>query len=230
MEKHILKYSNLEIEVTFKAIKNLHLSVHPPEGRVTISSPEFYDLEKVRIYVATKFGWIKKEQRKFKNQLREDPRLFINQESHYFLGERYLLQIEKSKKSRVEKKGKRLVIHINDTNDFSSKQSVLNTFYRNNLREQIGLFLEKYSLIMQVPIPKITIRSMKTKWGSCADSGTLLFNIELAKKPLECIEYIVVHEMVHLIERRHNKRFIQLMDQFLPLWRIQKKKLNELPL
>ncbi|HLW62042.1 MAG TPA: SprT family zinc-dependent metalloprotease [Flavobacterium sp.] len=224
------KIGDIEIEVTFKDIKNLHLSVHPPLGRVTISSPEFYDLDKVRIYAATKLAWIKKEQRKFLAQEREPKRDFVNQESHYFLGTRYLLKIEEAKRNSVILKGKKLLIQSTNL-DKVHLEKLLYAFYRKELRKMLNQMLEKHIQIMNLKLPPFKIRFMKTKWGSCAvDNGRIWFNIELAKKPLECIEYVVVHELVHLLERHHNKRFILLMDQYYPSWRTQKKLLNELPL
>lgn len=225
------KIGDIEIEVTFKDIKNLHLSVHPPLGRVTISSPEFYDLDKVRIYAATKLAWIKKEQRKFLAQEREPKREFVNQESHYFLGTRYLLKIEEAKRNSVILKGKKLLIQSTNPMDKVHLEKLLYAFYRKELRKMLNQMLEKHIQIMNLKLPPFKIRFMKTKWGSCAvDNGRIWFNIELAKKPLECIEYVVVHELVHLLERHHNKRFILLMDQYYPSWRTQKKLLNELPL
>ena len=231
MEKETLRIGNIDIEITFKPIKNLHLSVHPPYGRVTISSPEFYDLEKVKIYAATKWAWIKKEQRKFADQAREMPRTFITQESHCFFGKRYLLQVVQAEHNRVERKANKLFLYVKNTDDIILKKKVLYNFYRRALKERLSEFIKQYSNVMHVDIPEHNIRVMKTKWGSCAiDTHNLLFNIELAKKPLECIEYIVVHELVHLLERHHNKNFILLMDKYMPSWRTQKKVLNELPI
>lgn len=231
MRREILKIGNTEIEISFKPIKNLHLSVHPPHGRVTISSPEFYDLEKVKIYAATKWGWIKKEQQKFKHQSREKPRLFITQESHYFLGKRYLLKVIQADKNQANIKANKLHLHVNDINDPVLKRRIMYQFYRKELKQRVQEYIIKQAALMNINVPEYSIRSMKTKWGSCSPiSDRLIFNIELAKKPLECIEYIVVHEMVHLLERNHNKNFIMLMNKYLPNWRVQKKVLNELPI
>lgn len=226
-----LRIGEVEIDVTFKEIKNLHLSVHPPNGHVTIASPNFYDLEKVKVYAATKLGWIKKERRKFLEQKREEPRLYLNQESHFFLGTRYLLKLIEASKNNVQVEGKYLVIYSKNINDRVSLEKQLYSFYRKELRKRLLLMVEDYSQQMSLEVPTFKIRYMKTKWGSCATSNQRIwFNIELAKKPLECIEYIVVHELTHLLERNHNKRFILLLDQFMPTWRLQKKLLNELPL
>lgn len=230
MKEHI-KIGDVDIEVTFKDIKNLHLSVHPPQGHVTISSPEFYNLEKVKIYAATKLAWIKKEQKKFQEQLRESPRIFKNRESHYFFGTRYLLQLEEANKNKVSIQGKKLVIQSKAIENKEELHRTLYAFYRKELRSYLQQRIEYYAKIMGLTVPQFKIRTMKTKWGSCATTNERLwFNIELAKKPKDCIDYVVVHELVHLLERHHNKRFILLMDQYYPSWRTQKKLLNELPL
>ncbi len=226
-----IKIGEVEIEVTFKDIKNLHLSVHPPKGRVTIASPNSYDLEKIKIYAASKLGWIKKEQRKFLAQKREEKRMYLNQESHYFLGTRYLLKLVESTKNTVQIEGKYLVLYSKDIDDKASLEKQLYTFYRKELRKRVSIMIDNYAQQMKIDAPSFKIRYMKTKWGSCAISNQRVwFNIELAKKPLECIEYIVVHELTHLLERNHNKRFVLLMDHYMPTWRLQKKVLNELPI
>lgn len=231
MKTEVLRIGDVEIKVTFKAIKNLHLSVHPPYGHVTIASPEFYDLEKIKIYTATKWAWIKKEQQKFANQAREKERKYITQESHHFLGKRYLLKVLSAEKNAVIIKANKLELQVIDTENMEFKRKELYRFYKNELQQRIKDLIKHYSAIMGLPIPSYGIRAMKTKWGSCAvNTNRLWFNIELAKKPLDCIEYIVVHELVHLLEKNHNKNFILLMNKYLPNWQVQKKVLNELPL
>lgn len=231
MQVEQIHIGEIEMEVTFKPIKNLHLSVHPPHGHVTISSPEFYDLEKVKIYAATKLGWIKKEQRKFLEQKREEPRQYITRESHYFMGERYLLKVKEAPKNSLKLEGKAMILNCKNTEDFSTKERIAQAFYRKELRKKLNELIEIHAKKMGIETPSFKIRKMKTKWGSCTtDKSRIWFNIELAKKPIECIEYIVVHELVHLLERHHNKRFIGFMDEFLPNWRLLKKQLNELPL
>jgi len=231
MKTEVLRIGDVDITVTFKAIKNLHLSVHPPYGRVTIASPEFYDLEKIKIYTATKWAWIKKEQRKFANQAREKERNYITQESHYFLGKRYLLNVVSAKKNAVLRKASKLELQVIDSDNVDIKRRTLYRFYKKELKLRLEDFITQYSGTIGLGIPTYGVRVMKTKWGSCAiNTNRLWFNIELAKKPLDCIEYIVVHELVHLLEKHHNKNFILLMDKYLPGWRVQKKVLNELPL
>jgi predicted metal-dependent hydrolase len=226
-----LNIGTLEVEVKFKPIKNLHLSVHPPYGKVTVSSPEFFDLEKVRVYLTTKIGWIKQEQKKISSQEREAEKLFITRESHQFLGKRYLLKIKEPEKNKIVLKHSTIDLYTKQDATIDAKKKVLYNWYRKELRLQLSNLIQQYSSMMNLNTPEFGIRTMKTKWGSCTtENKKLWFNIELAKKPLDCIEYIVVHEMVHLLERNHNKNFIMLMDKYLPNWRTQKKILNELPI
>ncbi|AWG22902.1 metal-dependent hydrolase [Flavobacterium faecale] len=227
----IVNVGSVSVEVQFKPIKNLHLSVHPPFGKVTVSSPDFYDLEKVAIYLATKLAWIKREQKKIASQDREAEKLYLTKESHQFFGKRYLLQIEEAKRSKIVLQHNKIVLYAVKDATVAQKQKTLYDFYRKELRLKIEALVSLHATKMQLPYPAFKIQKMKTKWGSCTTTtNRLLFNIELAKKPLECIEYIVVHELVHLLERKHNKNFVLLMDRFMPEWRVQKKILNELPL
>lgn len=231
MKTDTLQIGSIEIKVTFKEIKNLHLSVHPPYGRVTISSPDFYDLEKVKIYAATKLPWIKKEQAKIQSQLREEPKLMITQESHQFMGKRYLLKVIEAKRPKLVLKHNSLELFALPDATIEQKKKTLQKWYKKELETVIAKLVLEYSKLMNLSDVDFGVRKMKTKWGSCSIENRMLwFNVELAKKPIECIEYIVVHELVHLLERNHNKNFIILMDKFLPSWRVQKKILNELPL
>lgn len=231
MTTHTLHIGTAEIEVTFKPIKNLHLSVHPPYGRVTISSPEFYDLEKVKIYAATKLGWIKREQQKICSQQREEPKLMTTRESHQFLGKRYLLKVIEVNRPKVVLKHNVIELYTVPNAALEQKQKTLYNWYKKQLEAKVIELIYQYAKVIGITDVNFGIRKMKTKWGTCnIEKRTLWFNIELAKKPVECIEYIVVHEMIHLLERNHNKNFIILMDKYLPNWRIQKKILNELPL
>lgn len=231
MATEILHIGSIEIEVTFKAIKNLHLSVHPPYGRVTIASPDFYDSEKVKIYASTKLGWIKREQNKIRSQEREDPKLMITQESHQFLGKRYLLKIIEASRPKLLLKHNVIELYALPNATLEQKQKTFFNWYKKELEAKIGNLISEYARQMNIANINFGIRKMKTKWGSCnIEKRMLWFNIELAKKPIDCVEYIVVHELVHLLERNHNKNFVILMDKFYPTWRIQKKILNELPL
>lgn len=231
MDRDVLHIGSVEIDVTFKEIKNLHLSVHPPHGRVTIASPVFYDLEKVKIYAATKLGWIKREQAKLRSQQREEPKLMVTRESHQFLGKRYLLKVVDASRPKIFLKHDTIELHALAEATLSQKQKTLYNWYKKELEAKIVHLIYDYANVMNIRDVNFGIRKMKTKWGSCnVEKRMLWFNIELAKKPIDCIEYIVVHELVHLLERNHNKNFIILMDKFLPNWRVQKKILNELPI
>lgn len=231
MTKEILQIGSIDIEVTFKAIKNLHLSVHPPYGKVTIASPNFYDLEKIKIYAATKLGWIKREQNKIRSQKREEPKLMITQESHQFLGKRYLLKVIEANRPKLVLKHNTIELSALPNATLEQKQKTLYNWYKRELEAKIVNFISYYAKVMNITDINFGIRKMKTKWGSCSiEKRMLWFNIELAKKPIDCVEYIVVHELVHLLERNHNKNFIILMDKYLPNWHLQKKILNEIPL
>lgn len=231
MANETLHIGSVEIQVTFKAIKNLHLSVHPPYGKVTIASPDFYDLEKVKIYAATKLGWIKREQAKIRSQEREEPKLMISRESHQFLGKRYLLKVIAANRPKLVLRQNTIELYVVPNATLEQKKRTLFNWYKKELEGKLVHLVYDYAKQMKLADINFGIRKMKTKWGSCnTEKRMLWFNIELAKKPIDCIEYIVVHELVHLLERNHNKNFIMLMDKFLPSWRVQKKILNELPL
>lgn len=231
MRSEDLQIGSLEVEVTFKPIKNLHLSVHPPDGRITVSSPDFFDLEKIKVYLITKLAWIKKEQAKIRSQAREEQKLMITQESHQFLGKRYLLKVTVASRPKIILKHNTIELHALAEATWEQKKRTLENWYKKELMKKIVHFFFEYSEKMDLTDLNFGIRKMKTKWGSCnIEKRMLWFNIELAKKPLDSIEYIVVHELVHLLERNHNKRFVLLMDKYLPTWRTQKKVLNELPI
>lgn len=228
----LLKFNDIEVELSFKDIKNVHLRVHPPFGRVTLSAPKDMDVEHLRVFVSTKLGWIRKEKKKFLSQKREPKYLYITNESHYFFGKRYLLKITPSdKKTEVILHHNKIEVVIPDANNKELIQKKLYQWYRKQLMDFLSERIEYYKVKMNVSAKSFGIRKVKTKWGSCNDtSKTLWFNIELAKKPKECIEYIVVHELVHFKERSHNKNFILLMNKYYPNWQLRKKQLNELPI
>lgn len=228
----ILKYNDIEVELFYKNIKNVHLRVHPPLGRVTLSAPEMMNKEHLRVYVSTKLGWIRKEKRKIISQKREPEYLYLTNESHYFFGKRYLLKVtESDKPSKVILHHSKIEIVVPDMSDKEFIKKKLYQWYRKQLRIYLSEKVSYYENIMNVSPESFGIRKVKTKWGSCNDiSKTIWFNIELVKKPKECIDYIVVHELVHLKERSHNKNFILLMNKYYPNWQLRKKQLNELPI
>lgn len=214
-----------------KDIKNIHLSVYPPNGRVKIAAPARFDLETIRVFAISKLGWIKKQQKKIRSQEREAPREFLNQESHYFKGKRYLLKIvEADAPPKVLRRHNTLEVHVRPGYSRAKKKEVLDEWCREELKLLIPDILEKWEKKMDIQVNEFRVRKMKTKWGTCnREAGRVWINLELAKKPVECLEYIIVHEMVHFFERNHNERFIALMDKFLPKWRFYRDELNRLP-
>lgn len=218
-------------EVIQKDIKNIHLSVYPPNGRVKIAAPLRMDLETIRIFAISKLGWIKRQQTKLRNQEREAPREYISRESHYFLGKRYLLKVvERNSKPSVVIKHDKLILQIKPATNTEQRQDLLQEWYREQLKALVPNYISKWEKIMDVEVLEFGIKKMRTKWGTCnIEAKRIWINLELGKKPLECLEYIVVHEMVHLLERSHNARFIAFMDKFLPQWRSLKEELNRLP-
>ncbi len=226
-----LNLGEITIDVELKEIKNIHLSVYPPTGRVRIAAPLRMDLDTIRIYAISKLRWIKKQQQKFRSQVREEPREYLNKEGHYYLGKRYLMKvIEHDAPPGVKIKHNTLELYIRPHSDLSKKQAVLDHWYRDQLKEQARPVIEKWEKILGVSLNELGIKKMKTKWGTCnRDAGRIWLNLELAKKPFHCIEYIIVHELVHLLERNHNGNFIAYMDRYLPEWRQYKVELNQLP-
>lgn len=221
----------IRVEVVRKDIKNLHLGVYPPHGRVRVAAPLFINDEAVRLAIIDHLGWIKRQKARFSGQPRQSEREMVNGESHYFLGRRYRLRVHEQRGAgRVELRGiTYLDLLVPPGADREQRQAVLLGWYRAQMKLLIPPLLEKWQTLLQVQVAFWGIKRMKTKWGSCnSEAGRVWFNLELVKKPVRCLEYIVVHELVHLIERRHNERFISLMDQHLPGWRQARAELQEL--
>ncbi len=218
-------------EVVQKDIKNIHLSVYPPNGRVKIAAPLRMDLETIRIFAISKLSWIKRQQTKLESQEREAPRAYVSRESHYYLGKRYLLKVvEREGKPLVAIKHDKLILQVKSSTGREQRQILVQEWYREQLKALIPNYIAKWEKIMGVEVAEFGIKKMKTKWGTCnPEAKRIWINLELAKKPLECLEYIVVHEMVHLLERSHNARFMAYMNQFLPQWKNLKEELNRLP-
>lgn len=219
------------IDVLLKDIKNVHLSVYPPSGKVRIAAPLRMNLDTIRIYALSKMAWIRKQQQKFQEQVREAPREFLYKEGHYFLGRRYLMKIvERDAPPNVVIRHNTIELHIRPDTGIDKKQSILDEWYRQQLKELAPPIIGKWEKIMGISINELAIKKMKTKWGTCnRDAKRIWLNLELAKKPIHCIEYIIVHELVHLLERTHNAHFIAYMDTYLPEWKLLKNELNKLP-
>lgn len=227
-----IKLGELQVDVVFKDIKNVHLSVYPPAGRVRVSAPRWMKTDTVRAFVISKLDWIKQEQKKLREQERETPREFLNRESHYLWGQRCLLQvIEQNTAPVIQVEPGRLIMRIRPQTSESQKQETLALFYRNQVRAAAAPLIEKWQPIMGVTVDKLYVRKMKTMWGGCNPAAnSIRLNTELAKKPKHCLEYIIVHEMTHLLVPTHNDRFISLMDSFMPHWRHYRDELNAYPL
>lgn len=227
-----IKIGNITADVTLKDIKNIHLSVYPPTGRVRISAPARMDLERIRLYAISRLGWIRKQQAAFANQRREERRRFVDRESHYLFGKRYLLRITRSSGPQtVILRHREIEIVARPETDADGLRKFYESFSRRLLRTEISELLERWPSKIGVPTPEFGIRKMKTKWGSCNRAAKrILLNIELAKKPVKCLEYVVIHELIHLNERKHNQRFVGELDAHLPNWRQTKNLLNRLPI
>ncbi|MBU3566378.1 M48 family metallopeptidase [Polynucleobacter sp. MWH-HuK1] len=219
------------IEVIRKSIKNIHLSVHPPYGRVTISAPVHLKLDTIRVFAIAKLSWIRDQQKKILGQEREAPREFLNRESHFVWGERYLMKIiEVDKSPSLEIKNKQIVFRVRPEWGQADKQAFLDSWYRALIKESAVDLLPKWEKKLGVEVGKLFVQRMKTKWGSCnSKTASIRLNSDLAKKPKECLEYIIVHEMAHILVPTHNKKFIGIMDQNMPKWRSHQQLLNSLP-
>jgi predicted metal-dependent hydrolase len=227
-----ISLGEITVDVIRKDIKNIHLSVYPPTGRVRISAPSRMNLDTIRVYAVSKLGWIKKQQTKLRNQERESQRDYTTRESHYFMGKRYLLKISETDLAQsVVLRHREIELIVKKGAELEKRQKLLEDWYRIQLRHRAGRYIAFWEKQMDLKVTEFGIKKMRTKWGSCnRDAKRIWLNLELAKKPKECLEYIVVHEMVHVIERNHGSRFIALMDKFLPQWRQYKEELNRLPI
>lgn len=225
--------SGIRVEVVRKPIKNLHLSVHPPDGHVRVSAPSHIDDEAVRLAVVSKLPWIRRHQRTFADQPRQSQREMISGESHYFLGRRYRLTVtERNGPNRLTLNGTSdLTMQLRPGTDRDKREQLLDAWYRRHMKELLPDLISKWQPIIGVQVADWGIKKMKTRWGSCnTRDHRVWLNLELVKKSLDCIEYVLVHEMVHLLERNHSERFKALMDQFLPQWRLYRDELNQAPL
>ncbi len=229
--KATLDLGDFRAEVVRKAIKHVHLSVYPPDGRVRIAAPAGMELETIRLFAIAKLAWIKRQQRKILAQERETPREFLDRESHYVWGKRYLLKVvEREAAPAVELGHSSLLLQVRPGCDAARRQEILDAWYREQIRQAVPALLEKWQPLIGVEAGKIFVQRMRTRWGSCNPvAGHVRLNTDLAKKPPECLEYIVVHELTHLLEPTHNARFASLMEGFLPHWRQVRDALNRLP-
>ena len=232
IKMHQIEIGDITIDVVSKRIKNMHLSVYPPTGRVRIAAPLEIDDEAIRLFAISKLAWIKRHQRNFEKQDRQSVRIFAERESHYFQGKRYLLRVtEREAPPSVELKFKtRIDLYVRPDSTLEQRVSILNEWYRKQLKSQIPALIDKWEKIMDVTVNDWGVKLMKTKWGTCnIEDKRIWINLELAKKPVHCLEFIVVHEMVHLLERNHSELFVGYMDKYMPGWKRLKEELNKLP-
>jgi predicted metal-dependent hydrolase len=223
---------DLSIQVTKKDIKNVHLSVHPPDGRVTLVAPTATRLDAARAYAISRLSWIRQQQRKLKNQARETPRQFIERESHYLWGRRYLMTVlHRDAKPCVTLDHKRITLTVRPGSDARRRTEVIHEWHKSILHEVVPTLIKKWEPKLEVKVADYFLQRMKTKWGSCNHkAGHIRLNTELVKKPKDLLEYVIVHEMVHLLEPTHSDRFMAILGEHYPTWREARAELNELPL
>jgi len=227
-----IQLGEVSIAVTRKAVKNVHLSVHPPMGHVTLVAPTATRLEVARAYAISKLGWICDQQTKLQAQARETPRQFVERETHLLWGRRYLLSVvEKDAKPTVTRDHRRITLSVRPGSTVAKREEVMDEWHRALLHQAVPALIEKWELKLGVTVSDYFLQRMKTKWGGCNHrAGNIRLNTELVKKPKDLLEYVVVHEMVHLIEPTHSERFVALLAQHYPTWREARVELNELPL
>lgn len=222
---------SVTLDVVRKDIKNVHLSVYPPTGRVRISAPARMSLDTIRLFAISKLGWIRQQQQKLRVQERETPREYLDRESHYVWGRRYLLKVvEADAAPSVQIQHGTLLLRVRPGADEARREAVVAAWYRQLLKRAVAPLIEAWEPLLSVTVKGFFVQQMKTRWGSSnPDARTIRLNTELAKKPRECLEYIVVHEMIHLLESPHNARFTGLLDRFMPQWQHYRSILNRLP-
>lgn len=227
-----LTVAGLGVDVVYKDIKNLHISVYPPVGRIRVAAPQRTDEDTIRLAIVQRLPWIKRQREQLQKAERQSTRGMLSGETHYVWGQRYQLDVSRtSGHFSVEPRGKTLWVVTAEGTDAAGRRSTLDRWYRRQLKAAVLPLVEKWQPVIGVEADKIVVRRMKTKWGTCVThSRTIWLNPELAKKNPRCLEYIVVHELTHLLERGHGDRFVALMDGFMPDWRARRDELNAAPL
>lgn len=231
-EAATITVAGLQVQILRKRIKNLHLGVYPPNGRIRVAAPLTVSDSAVRLAVVTNLGWIKRQRARFQAQPRESKRNMAGGETHYLFGRRYRLRLVVSPSRSVGIRRKSIIeIHAPRGTTAAQREHMLQAWYRDELKKRIPPLLAKWQPRLEVEVSHWGVRRMRTRWGtSNPDTRRVLFNLELARKPIRCLEYLVVHELVHLVERHHNDRFRALMDEHLPRWRQARTELNAAPL
>lgn len=229
----IMIVNNVEIEVERKQIKHLHISVYPPDGRVHISAPNTYTDEQIQLFVLKKWMWILQKRKESTSYTIQDEREYVSGEAHYFKGSLYRLKVIRDNTSNfhVELQGDYIIVYVFERTTKENIANLLLSWYKEQLTPVIEQFVDKWENILNVKVTEWTIQQMKSSWGKChKNSGKIVFNLQLAKKPLNCIEYVVAHELTHLIEQNHTDKFRNILGTYIPAWRKIKEQLNEFPI
>lgn len=229
MTTNTLQLGSIEALIVRKIVKNLHLSVLPPSGRVRVTAPESMQDDAIRTLLATRLPWIKRQQEKFKGQARQNERKYISGESHYFFGKRYRLEVVyKEAAPVVSLKGKsKIILQVRPNSSIEKRNDVMMQWYREQLYPIADNLMAKWQNKIGVQVKHWGIKRMKTRWGTCNNKAArILLNLELAKKPLACLEYVIVHELLHMIEKKHNDKFVSMLGKYIPKWKSTKEELN----
>jgi len=232
MMTETIHIGEITIALTRKDVKHVHLSVHPPSGRVTLVAPEGTRLEVARAYAVSKLGWIRDQQAKLREQARETPRQFIERESHTLWGRRYLMTVlHREAKPCITLDHKRITLTVRPGSDAGRRAAVIHEWHKSLLHEVVPTLIKKWESRLEVKVAGYYLQRMKTKWGSCNHkAGHIRLNTELVKKPKDLLEYVIAHEMMHLLEPTHSDRFTAILEEHYPNWREARAELNELPL
>ena len=224
-----IEISGIKIEIQKKNIKNLHLAVLPPDGKVRVSAPLHLSDESITMFIRTKLGWIKKQQAKFERQPRQSEREYVSGETLYLFGQQYFLRVEYSYKGNsVVLEGNEAILTVRKESTASQREAFVNEWYRSILKEKIEIYLPKWERITGLYCDSWQTKYMTTRWGTCnTNTGKIWLNLQLAKKPIECLEYVILHELAHLKVRNHGTEFVAILDQYMPYWRSIKKTLND---
>jgi predicted metal-dependent hydrolase len=205
----------------------MHLYVKPPNGYVTVSAPLSMSDMSIERFVRTKASWIKTQVAKFENQPRQSEREFVSGETLFVWGKQYYLQTLFSNKNSLAFSGDNAVLTVRNESTPEQRNAYVNEWYRNILKQEIAKVLPKWEEKTGLVASGWQTKYMTTRWGTCnTKTGKLWFNLQLAKKTPDCLEYVVLHELIHLIEKHHNEHFISLMDSYMPMWREVKATLN----
>lgn len=224
-----IEISGIKIEIQKKNIKNLHLAVVPPDGKVRVSAPMHLSNESITMFVRTKLGWIKKQQAKFERQPRQSEREYVSGETLYLFGQQYFLRVEYSYKGNsLILEGNEAILTVRKESNAKQREAFVNEWYRSKLKEKIEIYLPKWENITGLRCESWQTKYMTTRWGTCnTNTGKIWLNLQLAKKPIECLEYVILHELAHLKVRNHGAEFVDILDQHMPYWRSVKKTLND---